>query len=231
MIQTIIIEEILKNKKQLVINGRDYVKNPENHFTLTVLGAVAELERAKIIERTSRGRALRLAQGQLLGCGVHTFGYHYIRKSPTSLPQMIINEREAEIVRYVFETYASQQIGLDKIAQQLENAGTRTKSGKTVWGRSFLKAMLCNETYLGVKYFNQLRVIRQYANPIYGIEHSTKKTIKRGREDWIGIEVPAIISRELFDRVQKRLEENRKQYRNPRDPQLLLHFHPQSKNR
>jgi DNA invertase Pin-like site-specific DNA recombinase len=29
MIQTIIIEEILKNKKQLVINGKDYVKNPE----------------------------------------------------------------------------------------------------------------------------------------------------------------------------------------------------------
>jgi site-specific DNA recombinase len=171
MIQTIIIEEILKNKKQLVINGKDYVKNPENNFTLTVLGAVAEFERAKIIERTSRGRALRLAQGQLLGCGVHTFGYHYIRKSPTSLPQMVINEREAAIVRHVFETYATQQIGLDKIAQQLENAGILTKKGNTVWRRSFLKAMLCNETYLGVKYFNQMRVIRQYANPIYGIEH------------------------------------------------------------
>jgi hypothetical protein len=66
-----------------------------------------------------------------------------------------------------------------------------------------------------------MRVIRQYANPIYGIEHSTKKNIKRGREDWIGINIPAIISRELFDRVQKRLDENRKQYRNPREPQLL----------
>jgi site-specific DNA recombinase len=66
MIQTIIIEEILKNKKELVINGKDYVKNPENNFTLTVLGAVAEYERAKIIERTSRGKALRLSQGQLV---------------------------------------------------------------------------------------------------------------------------------------------------------------------
>ena len=33
-IQTIIIEEILKHRKQLVINGKDYVKNPENKFTL-----------------------------------------------------------------------------------------------------------------------------------------------------------------------------------------------------
>jgi site-specific DNA recombinase len=220
-IQTIIIEEILKHRKQLIINGKDYVKNPENKFTLTVLGAVAELERAKIIERVTRGKQLRLAQGQLLGCGVHTFGYDYIRKSPTSRPQMIINEREAEIVRYLFETYASEQIGLDRIAKRLEDMGAITKTGKKLWRRSFLKTVLRNETYLGVKYYNTVRVIREYANPIYDIKHSTKKSIKRNREDWIGVEVPAIISRELFDRVQERLKVNRKRYRNPRQAQLL----------
>jgi site-specific DNA recombinase len=45
--QIIIISEILKHQKQLIINGRDYVENPENKFTLTVLGAVAELERQR----------------------------------------------------------------------------------------------------------------------------------------------------------------------------------------
>ena len=84
-IQTIIIEEILKHRKQLVINGKDYVKNPENKFTLIVLGAVAELERAKIIERATCGKQLRLSQGQLLGCGVHTFGYDYV--APISLTE------------------------------------------------------------------------------------------------------------------------------------------------
>src|SRR5262244_2546727 len=54
--QIIIISEILKHRKQLIINGRDYVENPENKFTLTVLGAVAELEKAKIIERFTRGK-------------------------------------------------------------------------------------------------------------------------------------------------------------------------------
>ena len=44
--QIIIIGEILKHRKRLIINGRDYVENPENKFTLTVLGAVAELELA-----------------------------------------------------------------------------------------------------------------------------------------------------------------------------------------
>ena len=49
-------DELLKYGKQIIIKGRDYVNNPENKFTVTVLGAVAELERAKIIERTTRGR-------------------------------------------------------------------------------------------------------------------------------------------------------------------------------
>jgi site-specific DNA recombinase len=212
IIQTIVIEEIIKHRKGLVINGKDFVKNPENDFTMKIFGTVAELERAKIIERTTRGRQYRLSQGQLMGSGYNTFGYDYIRKSPTSLPRMVVNEREAAIVRRVFETYASTQIGLEKIAQQLEEEGVLTKTGKKLWRRTFLKAMTSNETYLGTRYFNKLRAIREYANPIYGIEHSTKKHVPRDREEWVGIPVPQIISRELFDRVQKRKADNRKRY-------------------
>jgi site-specific DNA recombinase len=62
--QTIIIAEILKHRKQIIINGKDYVHNPENKLTLTVLGAVAELERAKIIS------ACREAQAAAPGAGV-----------------------------------------------------------------------------------------------------------------------------------------------------------------
>jgi DNA invertase Pin-like site-specific DNA recombinase len=64
-IQTIIIEEILKHQKQLIIKGKDFVKNPENQFTLQILGAVSEFEHAKILERTTRGKQHRLAQGFL----------------------------------------------------------------------------------------------------------------------------------------------------------------------
>jgi site-specific DNA recombinase len=198
-IQIIIIEEILEHRKQLIINGRDYVKNPENKFTLTVLGVSRSLSVSKIVERATRGKQLRLSQGQLLGCGVHTFGYDYERKTPTCPPRMIVNEREAAIVRYVFETWAAGGIGLDKIAQHLEDSGAVTEKGKNLWWRSFLKTMLRNETYLGVKYFNTMRCVREYANPIYEIKHSTKKRFSRDRADWIGIEVPAIISREQFD--------------------------------
>ena len=123
-IQNIIIEEILKHRNSSSLMAKTTKRTPKTKFTLTILGAVAEFERAKIIERVTRGKQLRLAQGQLFGCGVHTFGYDYLRKIPTSRSQMIINDREAEIIRYVFETY-----------QTSRSVSTGSPSASKTWGR------------------------------------------------------------------------------------------------
>ena len=44
--QTIIVDELLKHGKKIIIAGKDYEANPENKFALTVMGAAAEFERA-----------------------------------------------------------------------------------------------------------------------------------------------------------------------------------------
>ena len=62
--QSIIVGELVKHGKQIIINGSDYKNDPEGKITLTILGAVAEFERAKIIERMMRGKVHRL-QGML----------------------------------------------------------------------------------------------------------------------------------------------------------------------
>jgi site-specific DNA recombinase len=48
--QNIIISEFVKHRKHIIVSGKDYVAEPENKFTLTVFGAMAEFERDKIIE-------------------------------------------------------------------------------------------------------------------------------------------------------------------------------------
>lgn len=219
--QTIIIAEILKYRKQIIINGKDYIHNPENKFTLTVLGAVAELERAKIIERTVRARQHRLVQGKLLGCGNNIYGYDYHKRTPTSDPYYTVKESEAKVVRFVFDTYAKGQVGMNQINRRLEDMKAPTKRGRGIWRTSLLKVMLKNEMYTGIRYFNTMRSVREYANPMHGVEHSTKKVVRRDRGDWVGIPVPTIISKELFAKVQERIEYNRKKYRNPKTPQLL----------
>jgi DNA invertase Pin-like site-specific DNA recombinase len=59
------VDELLKHRKQIIINGKDYEQNPENKLTLTMLGAFAEYERAKIMERMTRGRLHRLRMGEM----------------------------------------------------------------------------------------------------------------------------------------------------------------------
>jgi site-specific DNA recombinase len=97
--QTIILGELLKYGKQIIIKGKDYVNNPENKFTVTVLGAVAELERAKIIERTTRGRLHRLRMGEMSSNGHRIYGYHYVRKTQSAPAALVINEEQAPVVR------------------------------------------------------------------------------------------------------------------------------------
>jgi site-specific DNA recombinase len=218
--QNIILGEIIKAKKQIIINGKDYVNNPENKFTLTVLGAVSELERAKIIERVTRGKQLRITQGFLIGCGNNILGYDFVRRTPTSPAKMVINKREAEIVRYIFTEYAKGNRSMGYITHNLEDAGKLTKTGKKLWTYSKLTSLMKNPTYTGVRYYNTVRIVREYANPVTHTL-SSKKAFKRDKKDWVGVTIPAIISQALFDRVQERLEWNRKHYRNPKNVHLL----------
>jgi site-specific DNA recombinase len=219
--QNVIVAEMLKYRKSVVIKGKDYVENPENKFMLNMLGSMAEFERTKIIERTVRARQYRIAQGILIACGNNIYGYDYHRRTPTSAPYYTINETEAAIVRQVFETYAKETIGMCKITRQLETQNAPTKYGRNIWRVSLLKCMLRNEMYLGIRYFNTMKTVREYANPIYDIKHSTRKLVKRPREDWVGVKVPAIITKALFDNVQERLAWNKQHYRNPKKVQLL----------
>jgi site-specific DNA recombinase len=217
--QNIIIGEILKYKKQIIINGVDYIHNPENKFTLTVLGAVSELERAKIIERMTRGKMHRLNQGYLLGHGYNTYGYTYIRKTPEKPSEYVINEEEAKVVRLIYETYVKGEVGVNQITRMLEENGIPTREGRKLWNVSQIKYILKNESYAGIRYFHTRIHVKNTTNPLHKVKYGKK--VYRDRSEWIGIKIPAIISRALYDKVKERLEYNLSRYRNPKRKQLL----------
>ncbi|MCC7356748.1 MAG: recombinase family protein [Candidatus Doudnabacteria bacterium] len=216
--QNIIISEFLHYKKQIIINGKDYVNNPENKFTLTVLGAVSELERAKTLERTRRGSQHRLKQGYLLSNGCHIYGYIYTPRTTDSSPSYAINEHEAKIVRYIFETYAKGNIGLKELARQLKTKGL-AKEQRNKLGDGHLKYILQNETYTGTKYFNTMTDTNAVGNVIRRTKRGKK--IHRDRSEWVGIKIPQIVPKKLFDQVQARMKYNYECFRNAQRTQLL----------
>jgi DNA invertase Pin-like site-specific DNA recombinase len=216
--QAIIIGELLKHEKQININGKDYVHNPENKFTLTVLGAVAEFERAKIAERYTRGRLHHIRLGKLASQGNRTLGYLYIKKSPGQPQSLCINPEEAAIVLAIHEMFASGK-GIYNILQWLENNGVPTARGRKLWRPETIKYILRNHTYTGVRYFNSVRRVMMPSSKRGSVGY--EKCVPRDRSEWIAVKVPAIVPQELFDRVQERLRERSKVYRHPVTHQLL----------
>jgi len=154
--QTIIIGELIKHNKQIIIKGKDYVNNPENKFTVTVLGAVAELERAKIIERTTRGRLHRLRLGELASGGNGIFGYDYISKTAETSAALVVNQEQAAVVCSIFEMFASGNFGVVTISRSLEERGIPTQKGRRLWDSDRVKTILKNETYSGTRYYNRM---------------------------------------------------------------------------
>jgi site-specific DNA recombinase len=167
--QRIIVGELLKHGKQITINGKDYEQNPENKLTLTMLGAFAEFERAKIIERTTRGRLHRLRMGEMSSNGHRIYGYHYVKKSPTAPATLVINEEQAAVVRSIFEMFASGDFGLVTISRYLEERRILTCKGRQRWDNDRIKSILKNETYTGTRYFNRITKATEANNPGHGI--------------------------------------------------------------
>jgi site-specific DNA recombinase len=217
--QTIILGELLKYGKQIIIKGKDYVNNPENKFTVTVLGAVAELERAKIIERTTRGRLHRLRMGELSSNGHRIYGYDYVRKTATAPAALVINEEQAPVVRSIFKMFASGHFGLVTISRSLEERRVPTRMGRPLWHRDQIKAMLNNETYAGTRYFNRITAATEVSRE--GRQVIRGRWVYRDRAEWIAVKVPAIVPRELFETVHEKLRLHEERYCRPVTHHLL----------
>ena len=101
-------------------------------FTL----CVAEMERDNINKRTSAGRAVKASRGGYSG-GRPPMGYK------VENGKLVINEEEAEIVRYVYELRRSGTTMRD-IVDRLGIAGYRTRNGKA-FVLSTVQSILNNE--------------------------------------------------------------------------------------
>ncbi len=217
--QNIIVGEILRHKKQIYIGGKDFVNNPENKFTLTVLGAVSELERAKIIERCTRGRKHWLKQGVLMSNGKDTYGYRYHRRTQTSFPKYTVNQQEAEVVKQIYEMYAKGDVSYRQITKHLAKTKAYRRPGSKAWNWSHVHSILNNEMYTGIRYFDSMTYADDDQDPMH--KKKATKMVYRDRKDWIGIKVPSIISKELYETVQRRVQHNKACFRNAKGKQLL----------
>ena len=130
-----------------VEDGIDSSKD-SGKLTITVLSAVAEIERENILVQTMEGRKQKAREGKWNG-GQAPFGYELDSKNST----LIVNPEEAEIVRIIFDQFTRTEAGADSICKYLNQHGYTKKRLRdqevSYFSRSTILKILDNPVYVG----------------------------------------------------------------------------------
>lgn len=170
-----------------------------NTVLVGLRGLVGQLYREDNAHKVRRGQAGRVGQG--LNAGGATYGYAPV---PGNAGKRVIVEDEAEIVRRIFREYADgrtpRDIAHDLNAQQIAPPRGKAWNASTINGNMQRgNGILNNELYVGRLVWNKVRMVK---------DPDTGRRISRpnAESDWQATDVPAlaIVSRELFEDVQKR---------------------------
>jgi len=117
---------------------------PSGRFFLTMISAMNQYYLDLLKQHTAKGKRERARKG-LYNASTLPYGY-----APTKDPQSppVINRREAEGVRLAFETYAAGNASYQQVAERLNEAGYRTRSGRR-FAKDTVDDMLRNPFYIG----------------------------------------------------------------------------------
>jgi len=217
--QVLLVDEFQRCGVELFFLNHDLGKTPEDNLLLQVQGMVAEYERAKILERSRRGKLHAAKRGSVNVLSGAPYGYRYIccHENGGEAQYQILLE-EAGVVREVFEWVGRDRLSIGEVRRRLQNQGVRTRTGKFYWDRTTIWGMLKNPAYKGMAAFGKTRAgkLRPRLRVQRGASEQPRKaysTYDVPSDQWLHIPVPAIVSEELFAAVQEQLAENKKRNR------------------
>lgn len=176
---------VTNNKKLFIYMENDFYKTDDSLITgiKAILAAEYSRDLSKKLNNAHKRR-------EKLGSSVMTngtmIGYDQVNG------ELVINEKEAIIVRRVFNMYLN-GMGVLKISKALADDGILNNNGNP-YGVSTLMRMLKNEKYMGTMICNK-----------YHKDFDTKRIIRNDESEWIIHEnrIPPIISKEVFNKAKE----------------------------
>lgn len=171
-----------------VEDGIDSSKD-SGKLMISVLSAVAEIERENILVQTMEGRKQKAREGKWNG-GFAPYGY-YLEKG-----ELKIAEDEAETIRLIFDKYVNTNLGANGIAKYLNQHGIAKKPRQNgtldTFSAHFIKLVIQNPVYCGKIAFgrrktekingtrNEYHIVKQDTYPVYDGIHEAIVSV----DDW-----------------------------------------------
>ena len=227
--QVLLMEEFRRASVEVVFLNRPIGGTAEDDLLLQIQGVIAEYERAKILERSRRGRRHAARAGLVSAFTTAPFGYRYVTKDQgDGVARFEVVPEEARMVRLSFAWVGLERLSLREVCRRLEGAGCPTRRGSTRWYASTVRGMLANTAYIGRAVYGHSRFLpaRPRLRPIRGHPQPSPRPTARvavPREEWIEVPVPALVDPAVFEAAQAQLGENRRRKRDRRHgPRWLL---------
>jgi site-specific DNA recombinase len=192
--------------------------SPAGRFQKGIMGEFAEFEAALILERTMDGRRAK-AEGAKGGAprmpvGVAGYGLRMVsRAEAAAIPEfagrsgeLLVVPAEAAFVAEMFQRAAAGE-SLYAIAKWADGSGHPPRRGG-LWHPSSIRTVLQNPAYYGEAAFGK------WSHKTTSRLAKSKKRLAvrrraRPESEWSRIPCPAIVSRELWDAAQERIQANR----------------------
>lgn len=170
---------------------------------ISVLSAVAEIERENIRVQTMEGRMQKAREGRWNG-GFAPYGYE-LKEG-----KLYINEEEAEAIRVIFDKYVNTDMGANGIARYLENHGIhklpRQNGKNTMFIASYVRNIIQNPVYCG-----KIAYGRHRTEKVHGTRNDYH-LVKR--DDYLLVDGlhEGIVSEELWEQAQIKAKLQAKKY-------------------
>ena len=170
---------------------------------ISVLSAVAEIERENIRVQTMEGRIQKAREGKWNG-GFAPYGYKLVDG------RLEINEDEAEAIRIIFDQYVNTDMGANGIARYLENHGihkiARQNGKNPLFDSALIRKIVKNPVYCG-----KIAYGRRKTEKVHGTRNEYHLV---EQDDYIVVDGlhEAIVSEDIWGKAQVKAALQAKKY-------------------
>ena len=180
-------QELLENNVGVLFqNDNINTLDSDSEFRLVVMAGVAQDEVRKLSERLKFGFRQSIKNGHVLGNN-RLWGYDKKDCKLTIVPE------QAEVVKQIFELYATGQYGLRSLSQELTRRGYTSLQGNA-FNTGTIGHILQNPKYKGW----------YCGNKTQSLDYRKKKTLFLDESEWVSYpdpNIPAIVSEEVWDKA------------------------------
>src|SRR5215213_1729217 len=208
--------------------------SPEGELTDGILDQLGKYERAKISERSRRGKLQKARQGKVMAGPRVKYGF----KLNKARDGLLIDEDKMRVVRRIFRMVGSEGCTMNAVFKTFERERIPTPGGGKSWDRAFFRVAILDDVYrphtyeevkelvspevaalldrdqlYGIWWYNRLRVRTRQVSELSEngrrYRREARFTVKP-KEEWVAVPVPySGIPREVVDAAQAAIKGNR----------------------